>query len=282
VVTTQQLRAIGFTYAAIVRWVAMGRLIRLHRGVYLVGRPPASRETLFHAAVLACGADAGLTGFAAAALCGFWNGQTSPIEVIAPREVRPRSGIRARQVTAMAPLTKRHGIPVTRPEATILYLAGEMYSDRHFRRLVHEALVQKVTSLSSLLAEVERAPRRTQAVERVERELADGAKPTRSGTEDELVELLRGGDFPRFDTCAHVPGTPDWMEVDVLFRAQRLVVEIDGELWHGTSYRREFDAYKDGILERAGFGVLRLGEDAVIPACQAETRDGIRHRLGLA
>ena len=58
VVTTAQLREIGFTYQAINRWVAMGRLFRIHRGVYVVGRPPASREARFHAAVLACGRSA--------------------------------------------------------------------------------------------------------------------------------------------------------------------------------------------------------------------------------
>jgi very-short-patch-repair endonuclease len=278
VVTTPQLRAIGFTYTTINRWVAMGRLVRLHRGVYLVGRPPASREALFHAAVLACGNGAGLTGFAAAALWGFWNGRTSPIGVVVPREVRARRGIRARCVTRMPQLTTRHRIPVTTPEQTILYLAETMYSDRHFRRLVHEALVQKVTSLSALLAEVALAPKRTQAVQRVECELADGAKPTRSFAEDALVEVLRRGDFPAFETNVHVPGTPPWVEVDVWFPEQRLVVEIDGP-HHDTAYQKEFDAYKDGVVGAVKADVLRFGTDAVSPAEEAETSARIRGRL---
>lgn len=280
VVTTARLREIGFTNQAINRWVAMGRLFRLHRGVYLVGRPPPSREARFHAAVLASGGEAGLTGFASAALWGFWSGGTAPIEVVVPRQVRKRPGIRAVCVDPMPPLTERGGIPVTTAEQTVLYLAGTMYSDRAFRRLVHEALVQEKTSLSELLDELEQAPKRTAAVERVERELAGGAKPTRSGLEDELVELLRRGEFSSFQTSARPPGTPAWVEVDVFFPEQKLVVEIDGERYHRTAFRREFDAYKDGIVRAAGSRVLRLDEGAVENGRQAETSARILFELG--
>jgi very-short-patch-repair endonuclease len=175
-------------------------------------------------------------------------------------------------------VTTRHGILVTTPEQTILHLAETMYSDRHFRRLVHEAQVQELTSLSALLAEVARTGKRTQAVERIERELAAGAKPTRSYLEDDLVELLRDGDFPPFETNAHVPGMPPWVEVDVWFPPQRLAVEIDGP-HHDTAYRREFDAYKDGVIRSAKAGVLRLEQDAVTPAQKAQTASMIHGRL---
>jgi very-short-patch-repair endonuclease len=279
VVTTAQLREIGFTYQAVNRWVAMGRLFRLHRGVYLVGRPPPSREARFHAAVLACGDSAALAGFAAAALWGFWQGSTADLEVIAPRRLKERPGIVVHRVAVMPELTERCGIPVTTPEQTILHLAGTMYSDRHFRRLVHEALVQMATSLSALLTEVEGASERTKAIERVERELADGAKPTRSFLEDGLVEMLRRSDFPPFETNAHVPGTPAWVEVDVWFSQQRLAVEIDGP-HHDTSYRREFDAYKDGVVRAAGASAFRLDAGAVEPARAEETTARILFELG--
>jgi very-short-patch-repair endonuclease len=255
----------------------MGRLFRLHHGVYLVGRPPVAKESRFHAAVLAVGDGAALTGFAAASLLGFWAGKTTPIEVAVTRKVRPQAGVAAIRVKELRP-TGVHGVPVTTAEQTILYLAGTMYSERHFRRLIHEALAQNKTSLGALLAEVAAAPRRTEAVQRVERELADGAKPTRSYLEDELVELLRRGDFPPFETNAPVPGTPAWLEIDVWFPEQRLAVEIDGP-HHGTTYRREFDAYKDGIVRATEAEVLRLDDGAVSPARKAETSARILFEL---
>jgi very-short-patch-repair endonuclease len=277
-ITFDQLRAIGFSRTAIDHMVKTGRLFRVHRGVYLVGRAELSLESRIHAAALAIGDDAAVGGFAAAALFGCWKGKVGAVDVFVPRMVRSRPGIKVHRCSRMPPVTKRYGIPLTTPEAMILYLAETMYSDRHFRRLVHEGQVQKVTSLSALLAEVARAPKRTQAVERVERELADGAKPTRSYLEDDLVELLRGGGFPPFETNAHVPGTPPWVEVDVWFPRQRLAVEIDGP-HHDTAYRREFDAYKGGVIESAKAGVLRLGEDAVTSAHKAQTASLIHARL---
>jgi very-short-patch-repair endonuclease len=278
-ITFTQLRALGFSRSAIDRMVRAERLFRVHRGVYLVGRPELLQESSFHAAVLAIGDDAGLAGFAAAALWGLWKGATDPIEVVVPRRLPSRDGICVHGMKDMPLLTERHGIPVTTAEFTILFLAGTMYSDRHFRRLVHEAFVQELTSLSALLGEVARTPQRTRAVIRVERELADGAKPTRSGLEDELVELLRRHDFPPFGTSAYVPGTPRWVEVDVYFGEQRLAVEIDGDKYHSTSYRREFDSYKDGVVRRAGVEVLRLGEEAVTPARESRTVAQIRGAL---
>jgi very-short-patch-repair endonuclease len=277
-ITFDQLRAIGFSRTAIDHMVKTGRLFRVHRGVYLVGRAELSLESRIHAAALAIGDDAAVGGFAAAALFGCWKGKVGAVEVFVPRMVRSRPGIKVHRCSGMPPVTKRYGIPLTTPEATILYLAGEMYSDRHFRRLVHEGQVQKVASLSALLAEVARAPKRTQAVERVERELADGAKPTRSFAEDDLVELLRRGPFPHFETNAHVPGTPSWVEVDVWFPGRRLVVEIDGP-HHDTAYQKEFDAYKDGVVRAANADVLRLETDAVTPARETDTSARISDRL---
>jgi hypothetical protein len=96
---------------------------------------------------------------------------------------------------------------------------------------------------------------------RLAAEIADGATPTRSGFEDWAVELLRRHDFPPFETNVHPPGTPAWVEVDVLFPAEKLVIEVDGDRYHSTSFRRELDARKQSILEAAGHPVLRVCED---------------------
>jgi hypothetical protein len=95
--------------------------------------------------------------------------------------------------------------------------------------------------------------------------------PTRSGLEDANVELLRRHDFPSYDTNVHPPGTPAWVEVDVLFRERKLVIEVDGERWHGTAYRRRLDAHKQSILELAGYEVLRFTELELDPESEART-----------
>jgi very-short-patch-repair endonuclease len=62
-----------------------------------------------------------------------------------------------------------------------------------------------------------------------------------------------------------------------LFRKQRLVIEIDGEPWHKTNYRRQTDARKQALVEATGHRVIRLNNDDVADEPQTVAR--IRHAL---
>jgi hypothetical protein len=175
-------------------------------------------------------------------------------------------------VTALpqAATTVLKAISVTTPARTILDLAGTLRSDRAFGRLVHEAEVQRRTDPERLREELARSLRYPGAV-RLAAEIGDRAKPTRSGLEDRVVELLRRDNFPPFDTNAPVPGTPPWVEVDVLFDHQKLVIEVDGDRFHETPFRRDFDARKQAIVESAGYRVIRVREGDVEPELEAQT-----------
>ena len=281
-ITYAQLRALGFSDAAIARRLALGRLHRIHRGVYAVGRRELSREGVFLAAVLALGDDAVLSHFAAAALWDCWTGRTIPIDVTVPRRTRQQREIRVHGVHELpeTATTIHKGIPVTTPARTTLDLAGTMYSERAFRRVVHEALARKLVNVVTLRAEVDRAGPRRRGIGRVRAEIADGAKPTRSGLEDDMVSILRRHEAPSFETNVHVPGTPDWVEVDVLFAAQKLVIEVDGTHWHSTPFRRELDAYKQSLVEAAGHRVIRLTDGDVTPKSEAQTMARVWRALG--
>jgi very-short-patch-repair endonuclease len=281
-VTYEQLRAIGLSNAAIARRLALGRLHRVHFGVYVVGRRELSREGVFLAAVLAVGDDAVLSHFAAAALWECWKGQSLPVDVTVPRRLRPRPGIRPHAVDELPATawTIERGIRVTTPARTIRDLAGTMYSERAFRRVVHEALARKIIDLSTLQAEIDGAPPRCRGIRRLRAEIADGAKPTRSGLEDATVEMLRRHDLPSFEANVHVPGTPAWVEVDVLFAAQKVVIEVDGGAWHSTPFRRDLDAYKQSLVEAAGHRVIRLDEDDLTPTGETQTMTRVCRALG--
>jgi len=268
----RQLLAIGWSATMIAWRVKAGRLHPKHRGVYAVGRSELSQRGVFRAAALAIGDDAVIGYFAAAYEWGFWTGRTTPVDIIVPRRLRSRPGIRVHQVTHLPPesTTRHHGLLLTTPARTALDLAAVMYSDRHFMRTVHEAQAQRRVTVEELRAEVARAPRHPGAA-RLVRELEHGPTPTRSGLEDANVELLRRHDFPPYDTNVHPPGTPAWVEVDVLFRERKLAIEVDSERWHGTSYRRRLDAHKQSILEQAGYVVLRLTEQQLEPESEART-----------
>ncbi|HEY5429646.1 MAG TPA: type IV toxin-antitoxin system AbiEi family antitoxin domain-containing protein, partial [Solirubrobacteraceae bacterium] len=70
-VTRAQLRAVGLSDNAIFHRVGVGRLHRIHRGVFSVGRPARTGLERAAAAVLAGGSDAALSHRGALLLWGF-------------------------------------------------------------------------------------------------------------------------------------------------------------------------------------------------------------------
>ena len=88
VVTPAQLLDAGLTIAELKHRLAIGALLREHRGVYRVGHRAPSVKARYLAAVLACGAGAVLSGRAAAHLFGRLKGRPPRAEVTTRAERR--------------------------------------------------------------------------------------------------------------------------------------------------------------------------------------------------
>jgi len=85
VVTRAQLIERGLSAKAIAHRVRSGRLHRLGRGVYAVGRPDVGQYGRWMAAVLSCGPEALLSHRSAAALWGIAkSSREMEIEVVVP------------------------------------------------------------------------------------------------------------------------------------------------------------------------------------------------------
>ncbi len=281
-VTYRQLRALGFSDSSIARRLALGHLQRVHRGVYAVGPAELSQAGGFRAALMAIGDDAIVSHVSAAVHLGFWSYEIpATVDVTVPRDVPSRPGIRVHSVATLprSAITIWRGLRVSTPARAALDIAATVRDQHVFERTVHEALVQDVTDLRRLQAEIDRAGPRARGAARLAREIADGAKPTRSDLEDWEVRLLRRRGFPHFETNAHPPGTPGWVEVDVLFMPQRFVIEVDGDRYHKTLFRRRFDARKQGIVEGANHRVLRLTDEDALPQYEERTVGLIWHGL---
>ena len=65
----------------------------------------------------------------------------------------------------------------------------------------------------------------------------------------------------------------------VHFPGTHVVVEVDGDRFHGTRFRRRLDERKQALLEAAGYRVLRLSWERVT-ADHAQTALRIRRALG--
>lgn len=256
IVSTRQLLAAGIGPGAIATRVRRHRLHRLHRGVYVVGHTalvPLAREM---AAVLACGPDAAISHRSAATLWRLLEGNDGPIDVTVTRFGRSHRGLCVHRSRSLRPedVQTRHGIPVTTPTRTLLDLA-DTATERELERAVDEALVQRLTSRTSLIAAVRNASGRHGA-SRVRHllERYDGPTLTRSEAEERFLALVRaaGLEVPEVNVRLgnHV--------VDFLWRQRRVVVEVDGFRFHSSRRAFERDRRRDAELAAAGYRVIRI------------------------
>jgi len=254
VVTSAQLAGAGLSPTVIAHRVATGWLVRLYRGVFLVGplEAPLSRA---RAAVLAVGEGALLSHFAAAQVWELCAPRPGPIDVtVHGRNARNRAGVRIHRVTRLHPtdITRRHDLPITSPARTLLDLATRL-TPRDLARATEEAQVQRRVTPHSLNEQFQRYPahRGTAALRRA---VPTDPKLTRSEAERLLLDLIRAARLPTPATNVKIHGH----EVDFLWPTQRLIVEVDGFAFHSTRAAFERDRVRDADLTQAGYRVIRI------------------------
>jgi hypothetical protein len=114
-ITTAQLRALGMTRSAISRRVGSGELHRVQPAVYAVGHARLSTEARWLAGVLAGGRGAALNRLAAGRLWACSRFAAPLVDVVAPRFLRDRPGVRFHKANRLdrRDVTSHRGIPVT-------------------------------------------------------------------------------------------------------------------------------------------------------------------------
>jgi very-short-patch-repair endonuclease len=239
VIAAWQLRDAGLLPSRVADRVSAGRLHRIHRGVYAVGSPNLGNEGRWMAAVLACGKGAVLSHRSAAELwriraAGRSNHNGGPVDVTVPsdggRNRRPEVRLHRSLTLSPADVTRRDGIPVTRPARTLSDLRRVLPRDE-FARALREAEYLKLP-------------------------IGDAFKPDRSRTDLEglFLALARRHRLPQPEVNVRV----DRYRVDFLWRRERLVVEVDGWDSHRTRSAFEEDRARDARLAVLGYTVLRF------------------------
>jgi very-short-patch-repair endonuclease len=249
VITRAQLRGCGLDANAIDYRLRVGRLHSLHRAVYAVGHRPPSPHTRAMAALLACGPGAVLSHRSAGALWGLGPRWGDPLDVTSARHVRQRGGIRVHESSSLTrhDVTRHYGIPVTTLARTLLDLP-EILDERTLTRAVNEARLLRRGVAADLAALLTRSPGR--ATNRLT-PLLDHA-PTRSTLEDDFLAFVRRYGLPSPEVNQVIAGH----EVDIVWRAHELVVELDSRTYH--EHRFEEDRDRDADLLSAGYPVLRI------------------------
>ena len=259
VVARRQLLDLGLRPTAIRRRLRLGRLHRLHAGVYLVGHRAIRRGTREMAAVLACGPAAVVSHRSAAALWHLlpYPAKSTPVSVtVAGGDRRPRSGIDVHRVTQLDKRDRRtlHGIPLTSPARTIVDL-GATLRTRELERVVAESLRGRLVAEQDLDEALERNRGRA-GIAALRRLLGreGGPKFTRSGAEDRMLSLVRNAGLPEPEVNVCLDG---W-EPDFLWREQRAIVEVDSWRYHSDRFAFQSDRDKSNDLQLDGYRVLRI------------------------
>jgi very-short-patch-repair endonuclease len=256
VLTREDLLRLGFSPEAIKHRVRTGRLHRISRGVYAVGRPQLTPKGRWMAAIRCCGEGAVLSHGSAAALWGIGEEWRKTIEVSVRRRCRHRRKglkVRSRPSLPAGDVTVRHRIPVTTPARAILDLAT-LLSDGPLERLVNEADAKDLIDPESLRRWLEL--RAGEPGAKRLRKLLDPETFRLSDSELERLfrPLARAAGLPRPQTKVMVND----YEVDFHWPGLKLVVECDSLRYHRTAQKQTRDLLRDQTHTAAGLTTLRF------------------------
>ena len=253
-----QLLELGFGERWIERRLWEGRLHAVHRNVYAVGHLRLTTRSRWWAAVLAYGPGALLSHRTAAVLWGFQRHQRGPIHVTAAggrQGVRRREGIWIHRCK-LAPddRTTREGFPITTVARTLFDFA-EIAPFESLKGAAEEADRLKLLRLPELEQVCARS-RGRRALPRVRQLLEDLRPPDegRSPLEIRFSAFIREYRLPEPIQNAQVLDH----EVDALWPAAKLVVELDSWEYHGHRAAFERDRARDPKLLIAGYRTIRV------------------------
>jgi len=251
--------------AAIHRAIEAGRLHRVFRGVFAVGRAGLDQGGRLRAAALACGDGAVVSHRSAAALLRLLDSGPAVIDVIAPPERgRKIDGIRFHRVRTPRPdeVGTVAGIPCTSPARTLVDLAGTV-SARTLRSCFERAAQRRLLDITAIEASIDPGRRGVGTLRALVKEWRGAAPLAKKGRlksplEAKVLPLLlrRGVSPPKLNAPVEIKRGR--IEVDFLWPDQRFVVEADSRGFHDTPLAFERDRWRDRELMRAGYAVLRV------------------------
>jgi very-short-patch-repair endonuclease len=257
VISTAQLGDAGVGRSTISRWTRGGRLHRLHPGVYAVGHASLRAEGLQMAAVLAAGPGA-LLGRRAAAHARDMRRDSGPtFEVVTPgRRARSVPGIH----TYHFPLhpddrSELNGVPMTSVARTCVDVAG-VVAAAQLPTMLQRADDLRILDRRALDEAIERSSGRQGigALRAALAELDPDPAFVRSEFERRMRRLLRARGLP-------MPDSNPWTEIaeiDLVWSAQRVAMELDGYETHRGRLAFERDRERSLELEARGYRVLRV------------------------
>ncbi|MDQ3759073.1 MAG: DUF559 domain-containing protein [Actinomycetota bacterium] len=280
VVEITQLLSLGFSRKEIQHRLHTGFLVQIHRGVYAVGRRTLPWEARLKAATLAEGKAALGSHLWGGGLWHVWARPRGKPDVTVPGPARRTTeGVRVHRMRSMHPDDRaEHGcIPVTSLELTCLHLCG-LLTQRSAERAVVKAARRKEFSIERATALCDRSRGRA-GLGRFRAIIArDLTAELRALSELELrfLEIVRRHELPMPEVNRDVES----FMVDAIWRAERVVVELDGFEFHSLPKDLRRDNERNRKLVLAGYKLVRYTWDDL--KAPAKIARGLSLLLGLS
>jgi very-short-patch-repair endonuclease len=233
----------------------VGRLHRVHQGVYVIGHQRLTWHGRCMAAVLAASPSVA-SHLSAGWLWGLLQSRPGTLHVTC-RQSRHAERPFVTHTAGLSPadLARRDGIPVTSLARTILDLAVDS-RERTVRRFIRRADDDKsfdLRAMNDLLARTK--GHRGQAKVRAALEIYDETPVfTRSDLEKRLYEVVTAAGLPAPSMNCFVAG----YEIDAYWAEARFGVELDVFETHGSRLSFEEDRERDDELLLAGIETTRV------------------------
>lgn len=245
--------------------LAAGRWLVVAPGVYsLPGVPDCLRRRLW-LAHLDVGLHSVVSHEAAAALHGLTTYKPGPVTVTVPHGDHERPpAYEVRQSTDLRPhhVTTVDGLPVTTPARTLVDLAARRRPDRLAQALddAHLTRLCRVGDVLALYDELRRPGKHgMRLLGRLLASRGPGYVPPESVLERRLLKVLAAGGLPAPVRQAALPWRPHAPQrVDLLYPAERVIIEVDGRRWHSRTDQMALDRQRDREAQNHGYGVYRF------------------------
>lgn len=273
------LTAAGLSTSPISRRAATHRLTRVHHLVYAFGHTALREEGRWLAAAWTCGENAVLSHFSAARFHG-WDVRDPEdrIHISTVGKGRSREELAVHRVARLdrADVLRAPQLRVTHMPRTLVDLADVMpWAD--YRRLADGLPVLKVAAIRA--AQTRAVGGRRVGAPLVRRLIEADDVHTESEFERRYLRFAGRHGLPRPDALSvDVAGH----KADCVYRAQRLVLELDGRGYHSRRAQMRADRIRDGDYQVAGYLILRLVWDDLHPDEADRTVTRIRRMLDAA
>jgi very-short-patch-repair endonuclease len=180
--------------------------------------------------------------------------------VTVPVKRRAPAGVRL-HTTKLEPaeITRRGRIPVTTPARTLLDMAGQV-PPAELERTIREAIYLRLTGIAALTSclSAHQGRRGAKTMRAALAKAQVGKGRTRSELEQRFLAMIRKHRLPAPDLNVSMMLDRRPVEVDCMWRDQRLIVELDGAAAHATPHAFETDRARDLALQAASWRVARI------------------------